>query len=57
MCVRLLLFMRYALFEYLENFRKNVLKFYKVQDKMKTTKEIDNPSEVGFESVFNWFFA
>ncbi len=49
--------MRYAPFEYLENFRKNVLKFYKVQDKMKTTKEIDNPSEVGFESVFNWFFA
>ena len=24
---------------------------------MKTTKEIDNPSDVGFESVFNGFFA
>lgn len=49
--------MRYAPFEYLENFRKNVLKFYKVQDKMKTMKEIDNPHKVGFESVFNGFFA
>ena len=32
-----------------------MLKFYKVQDKMKTIKEIDNPYDFGFESVYNCF--